>query len=258
MRYNFLVCRWIFFSMMLATMVSAQSNRPTREDVECRCGESLNRFGVSYRMGFNISARFKNLGGFAAQSNPGPATNGVDHIYDDGYNRVDSSTNAANSTWFWGYQNASQLPGNDTLVMNSSSSAAKNTSKNQEEDPQHGLEITYNRQLGRMGECKWGMEAAFGFTDVTIHDNGTLFGNVTRISDAYALGGTIAPGAPYNHGRDPSGSDPLISDVPIRMMNTISRGAVVNGQRKFDSEIYGLRVGPYLEIPLCERACRFR
>src|SRR6186713_2433120 len=37
---------------------------------------SPNRFGVSARLGFNISAKFRNLGGFSTASSPGPATGG--------------------------------------------------------------------------------------------------------------------------------------------------------------------------------------
>src|SRR5690242_3883865 len=71
--------------------------------------ESPNRFGVSYCMGFNITAQFKNLGSFAPQGHfvppgaqsagiqtgdPGPATgSAVNRTYQDGYNRKDISGN---------------------------------------------------------------------------------------------------------------------------------------------------------------------
>src|SRR5215813_4119479 len=62
-----------------------------------------NRFGLNYRMGLNISVDFRKLGGLAL-SQPGPATgSAVNRTYDNGYNRVDSSTNAGGVTWFWGY-----------------------------------------------------------------------------------------------------------------------------------------------------------
>src|SRR5580692_989632 len=89
------------------------------------------RFGLSYRAGFNITADFRNLGGFPASSSPGPATGGgIDRIYDDGYVRVDSSGNAGGQTWFWGYKNASQIPGNDTVVMHSTLSEPDASSLN--------------------------------------------------------------------------------------------------------------------------------
>ena len=79
----------------------------------------LNRIGVGYRMGLNITVDFKKLGGFPAISDPGPALGIADRTYDNGsYNRVDISTNAGGLTWFWGYENPGQLQGN-ALVMES-------------------------------------------------------------------------------------------------------------------------------------------
>src|SRR4051794_22859692 len=62
--------------------------------------EEPNRFSIGARFGMNIKASFKNTpsaGGSAV--NPGPATGGADHTYDDGYVRVDSSGDAGGVTW---------------------------------------------------------------------------------------------------------------------------------------------------------------
>ena len=63
---------------------------------------NLNHFGLSYRAGFNINASFKNLSSSPASA-PGLPIQGVDHNYDNGYNRVDASGNAGGMTWNWGY-----------------------------------------------------------------------------------------------------------------------------------------------------------
>ena len=77
------------------------------------------------------------MGGFPAQTSPGPPTgSAAEHFYDDGYNRVDISGNLDTFTWYWGYTNASQLPGNGMIVMNSSSSASGAVSPNADGDPQ--------------------------------------------------------------------------------------------------------------------------
>src|SRR5262245_15042703 len=147
-------CSVIIASMMAASLACAQtdqSDKPVGLTLESGTNQPLNRFGLSYRAGFNITAKFKNLAGFSRLNNPGPATGGADHFYDDGYNRVDSSGNANGLTWFWGYQNASQVPGDGFLYMHSVSSAQASASKDKDGDPQHGLELTYNRQLGRAG-----------------------------------------------------------------------------------------------------------
>src|SRR5262249_32836648 len=97
-----------------------------------------NPLPLSYRIGLNIRADFKKLGGFAPLSDPGAATgSAVNRTYDNGYNKVDISTNAGGLTWFWGYQNANQIQGN-SLVMESSSSQNTGSSNNHQDDPQHG------------------------------------------------------------------------------------------------------------------------
>src|ERR1043166_6584893 len=64
-----------------------------------------NRFSLAARFAFNITARIQNLGSGgptfsgATPPNPGPATPGVDHNYDNGYNRVDAFGNDAGLTW---------------------------------------------------------------------------------------------------------------------------------------------------------------
>src|SRR5258708_6537131 len=81
----------------------------------------LNRSPGGCRLGFTLHADFKNLGGFPAMSNPGTTEWTTDHFYDDGFNRVDISTNAGHLTWYWGYNSTNQIVGEDTLVMSSSS-----------------------------------------------------------------------------------------------------------------------------------------
>ena len=248
--------RWILISMIMASAASAAPGHVTPEDVGCDCGESLNRFGVSYRPGFNINAKFKNVGGFVSPNNPGPAVGGVDHFYDDGYNRVDSNNNAGDRTTFWGYDDASQIQGN-TVVMSSTSSAANGVSRDRSNDPQHGAELTYNRQLGRIGKAKWGVEGGFAFTDVTIRDGSTLFGSTQRTSDAYTFPDSfppiVPPPAPYQGPRNGMGTAPVLGATPVRIVTRTPNGARVTGDRDFDADIWGFRVGPYIEMPVNER-----
>src|SRR5262245_36064702 len=73
----------------------------------------LNNLSLSYELGLNINTTFKGFGAFRP-NNPGPATSGANHTYDDGYNKIDSQGNDhsaqgfPNTTTFWGYQNDSQ------------------------------------------------------------------------------------------------------------------------------------------------------
>jgi hypothetical protein len=250
---------WMWMSMIMAAAASAataQTRHLTAEDLGCGCDEPLNRFGISYRAGFNITTKFKHLGGLASPNNPGPATGGaVDRFYDDGYNRVDNSGNTGDITTFWGYENSSQYDpgafgGTGGITMSSTSASGIGASKSKEEDPQHGAELTYNRQLGKTGNVRWGAELAVNYMNLTIHDNSTLFGDALRTSDSYALNNVVPPQAPY-HATKEQLSGPVLSSVPVRTMTTIVNGATVNGSRRFDADIFGMRVGPYMEIPVC-------
>jgi len=235
---------------------------------------SKNRFGVSYRAAYNITAKFKNIGnvggGSAGGGNPGPATGGgIDRNYDDGYNRVDSTHSGAGLTWNWAYKNASQIPGNDTVVMHSSTAQGVN-SKTIDSDPEHGLEVTYNRELGRLGKNKnlpWGLECGLGWTDIEIKDHRPLAGNIRTIADAFGLEGIdpshnqIPPGqsmpSSYTEGESTfnpgtkNGPGALIEDSPNRtIMNSQS---IVTGSRRFDADLFSFRVGPYIDLPIDDR-----
>ena len=227
------------------TAAQAQTNETVSAD--------LNRFGLSYRMGFNIKASFKNLGGFPAQTAPGPASGNADRVYDDGYNRVDSSGNAGGRTWFWGYTGSSlaghpQVPGNDTMVMHSSSSPASGTSDNVSSDPQHGFELTYNTPLGHIKKASWGLWSAFNYTAIRITDNSSMNAPVTLLSDAYGLAGITPPLPPYSGSQ--AGPGPLLGASPARGSEPIPNGASIFGQRSLEGNLYGIKIGPYLNVPL--------
>jgi hypothetical protein len=251
-RHTFPVRSLILGSALAATAASGQSSDQPALKLQDPAPTLAGKFSLSYRAVFNSRASFSNLGGFPALTNPGPATGGTDHVYDDGFNRVDGSGNAGGLTTFWGYQNASQLPGNDTVVMNSSTAAATGASRNLDGDPQHGFELSYNHEIGRLDHnIRWGIEAAFNWTSFTFGDARSFNTDVTTISDAYALNGIIPPLPPFSG--TAAGPGPLIGDTPTRTTALVPGGGATSGSRSIDASIYGLRVGPYLELPLCQR-----
>jgi hypothetical protein len=226
--------------------------------------EYKNRFGISYRAGFNITAQFKNVGNVARGAGgrgPGPATGGgIDRFYDDGYNRVDTSGNKDGLTWFWGYKdNETQVPGNDTLVMHSTT-VSPITSKTIDSDPEHGGEVTWNREFCRSEKNKWicGLEGAFGWTDIDIRDHRPLVGGERKISDAFDLGG-VNPNVPPQNAQYPGhagtfeGPGPLIDDSPTRTTMYSPNGATVFGTRRFDGDLWTFRLGPYMDFPLDDK-----
>src|SRR5437764_10764464 len=82
----------VLASVLAASLASAQTDGPenaARLKLEDDSPAPRNRFGLSYRMGFNISARFKNLGGYRVL-NPPLTPSGDRWNYDNGYILDDS------------------------------------------------------------------------------------------------------------------------------------------------------------------------
>jgi hypothetical protein len=204
---------WLAASLVTASLASGQdagTDLPPGLNLEMEQKPLKNRFGLSYRPGFNISASFRRLGFFAPQTNPGPSTGPADRFYDDGYVRPDSGT-APGLTWFWGYENNSQVPGDNTIQYHSSSSPGTGSSDDNDGNPQQGIELSYDRYLGKVGKrASWGLGAAFNYNNVTIEDDSPVVSSVQQLTDTYGLGGVIPPEAPYNGTF--AGPGPLIGD----------------------------------------------
>lgn len=207
-------------------------------------GGFLNGWSLAPSVGLNIRTTFKSLGGFTTQTAVGAAIGGVDHNYDDGFNRVDSRAIPDGLTRNWGFSNASQTPGDGTVLrMNSSSSAADLTSQSGS-DYKPGLEVRYRRQIGVLENLRWGIEGVFSWHDLSAEESHSLAGTVTRITDTYSLNGFPAA-VPFTGNADDPG--PLISDIPARTSAVIPGGAVVTGQSKLDAALFAIKLGPQVE-----------
>jgi hypothetical protein len=234
--------------LVLAAVVvdgAAAAQAATAED------DAPNQFGFGARLGFNIKARFSNLGGYTSGASPGPASGGgLDRTYDDGFVRVDGSGNRGGQTWNWGYQSAAQIPGNDTVVMHATAAPANLTSSAQS-DPPWGGELVYKRRLAQQSWGAWGVEAAVGNGDLNIRDSQALTGNAAVTTDSYPLGGLIPPQAPYAGSL--AGPGILIGDSPTRTVATLAAGQAVSGWRALEGSLYNFRLGPYLTWPIGDR-----
>ena len=230
---------------------------------------SPNRIGLSYRLGLNTPVSFKNLGGYTplpTRLTSRLTPDGDPYNYDDGYVYNDVNNGAFGSTWYWGYDAA---PGQYTLgassvIMHRSSSPSNVTSKDTDADPLHGFEVTYNRELHHSEHLQLGLEAAFGFTPISVDDTRALSGDVVVVGDAYSVpidaetgyGITYFPsatssGAWQNNrtGTLHPGDAALIGNTPTAMPSQLIPGAAnIVGSRQFDANFYGFRLGPYLEF----------
>jgi len=90
---------------------------------------------------------------------------------------------------------------------------------------------------------------------VSFSSAGTTGVTLTHVTDTYSFStGTTPPG--YS---DPSelpyqgtfqGPNFLLNVPPIRSVDSLVSGATFLMQQKFDANLWGLRLGPYLELPL--------
>ncbi|MDB6125531.1 MAG: hypothetical protein JWQ71_4524 [Pedosphaera sp.] len=205
--------------------------------------ENPNRLSFGPRFGLNFKGSFQNN----APLNPGPATGNANHTYTDGYVKVDSSGNAGGRTWNWGYQNPSQVVG-DTMQFNTpkSGSFAGAAASEVTGGPQYGGELIYQRVLGDLPflpSGRWGLETAFGCTDLNLRDDRNASGPVLVTTDAYQLNGVLPPGAGY-HGTF-QGPGTLLGDTPTR--TTTSQMAALSNHQKLSGHIFGIRLGPFAE-----------
>ena len=215
----------------------------------------LNRVTVSARFGYHISARFS---GVAVSQQPlGPRTTprGDLYNYDDGYVRRDISGNANGQTWYWGYDNsASQVAGN-TILLDRSTVTGSAAGQSADSDPSYGAEIVYRRELGHKGRLRYGLEGAANYQNLSISSTSVGLGNVNRVTDAYPYtSGTTPPtattAAPYQGSYQGPGF--VIGDTAISSTSTfVAGGATIMANRLLDADIWGFRLGPYLEVPLC-------
>jgi len=203
-----------------------------------------NRLNIAARFGFNVRATLRNLGAPVAA---GPA-------FDDGFVRRDISGNAGGKTTYWGYLNNNQVVGNN-LEMHSATSPRDGTSQSFTDSPQTGFELSYGRELGRFklfgrDNTVWGVEGGFGSMDFSVKHTDTLAGNTLRTTTTFGLGGILPPVAPF--AGTYTGPGPLL-DATSNGASVSSVVASSTMTAKVDALLYGVKVGPFLEVPLFKR-----
>lgn len=213
-----------------------------------------NRFTFSARFGFNISAKFKDIGRVSLNGISRATPNGHNYNYDDGYVLEDVSGNFGDQTWYWGYDDSARQISGDTILMSRSSSAGNFESRERDDDPTLGAELVYNRQLGVKGKLHWGIEAAANYLDFSSHDNRSINGSLAGVTDAYSYTPgttppTATPGNSYQGTLDGPGF--VIGATPVSSTASLS-SATLSGKRELNADIWGFRLGPYLEYPITE------
>jgi hypothetical protein len=213
--------------------------------------EDLNRFSALTRFGFNMSVRFKGLNAAPLLQGPRTAPGGQHYNYEDGYLLTDASGNHGHQTWFWGYDDSSrQVSGNNILL---SRDTLKTPSTSLDDLPSFGGELVYTRMLGRIDRWRYGFEIAANYLNVSVYDDSRSAASLKHTTDAYPYTpGTsppeATPSAPYQGSRKGPGF--VVGDSPNSSSTPVPGAATAVGRHKFVGDLWGFRLGPYLEFPV--------
>jgi hypothetical protein len=208
---------------------------------------------LGLQMGVHLQAKFSSQGQFGVSgSQAGPAgVAGQNHLYDDGYVRVDDTGNAAGYTSNWGYQSASQYdPATGQLTFHSASGYTQNDRSQAEDMPYYGADMSYGGTLKRWDRARLMWDFGFGYLPVDIGDRSSFSTQFTRVVHRYDTGGIAMPGAPYSGAA--SGVGPTIKDAATALPGDAVQGSV-DASRHLESDLFTLRLGPLFHYELSRR-----
>jgi hypothetical protein len=209
-------------------------------------------FRLGAVVGLDLQAKFKMDGTFNVSGGNQAGPIGVpraEHIYDDGYVRVDDTGNAGGDTGYWGYDSPAQYdPVNRTLTFHSSSSFTLSDRTSVDSTAQVGLELVYGGNLMKSGDALLGWEFGFVWMPIFLQDNRALATTFSRLTHVFDTGDIVLPEAPYHGG--PSGAgEPTIRDLASAGTSDSSPGTIT-GSRALEVTLYNFRLGPTLHWEL--------
>lgn len=199
----------------------------------------------------------------------GPEGATGDRRYVDGFVYADEGTVRDGTTWWWGYQSASQVQG-DTLSFTAEGDYTTATSSGREaawdqggsSEDGFGPVLEVEADWAGPGDWRLGMAFSFSYLGLGSGERDALFsgrqqslGYSILETDRYALQGVVVPSAPYEGSRD--GPGPVIDNLPAR-----SRRDTLVRQREarfesvteidFGAQVYNFSLGSTLAW---ERGC---
>jgi hypothetical protein len=214
--------------------------------------DSTNRLTLSLRFGLNVSASFKGIGNSLNQalSLSRKTPNGDPYNYDNGYVLTDISGDAGGQSWYWGYDNASQVNSTASTITFNRATALLNAGSDASDGDSAatpGFELDYNRQLGvkeSWHNLRFGLDSAISFDPISINNNDTVSAEVSDQTDMYSYTPlTMPPTAPYEGSFQGPG---FVINVPP---GSSTATYPVLSQDSFDASLFGLHLGPYVEMP---------
>lgn len=212
------------------------------------------RLSLASRAAFNISARFDGLGtGGSLRITP----NGDAYNYDDGYKLTDSSGNAGDKTWYWGYDDSVNQVSGNTILLHSTSVADEGLSVSDLADPSPSVELVYNLELGTKGRARYGFEAAAGYQRIHVEGSADFLVTLSTVTDVYPFTQDPAtlppatPSMPYQGSYQGPGF--LIGATPSTTTTTATPNTPMASQNELSAGLWTLRLGPYIEYPVRDR-----
>ena len=204
-------------------------------------------FRIGVLGGFNIKTSFKMNGTFGISgAAPGPAgVGGANHIYNDGYVKVDS-TGDKNLTWNWGINSAAQLQ-NNQLLMHSTDNFTTSAASEGKDSTFVGFDMAYGGIFWRQDRLRIGWELGFGLLPISVSDNSTMSARARQSTYAFNTGGidlsTLVPNLPYRG--TSQGPGPEIQNKAT-LVSTTPETATLTGTRTLDVVFYAFKLGPTL------------
>lgn len=204
--------------------------------------------GVRAAVLFNAEASFTSP---ADEILPFGTESGIDKQYDNGFVNVNKWGPSAPVTTNWGYTDAAQTPGDDTIRFNTTGGRMDGNLDGTTDDVQYGIEFFYEQPIGD----NWGLKVVASYFRLEYENKVEgISGDALAIEDAYSLNGVdllLFPSAPYAGTIE--GPGPVIGTTASRTVMTTPGAIEMNTTRELDGSLTTVNGGPYYEIVVADR-----
>lgn len=243
-------------ALLFATAVSAEQSEQTYLN-------STNRVSLKLKLGFNIKGGFQGVGTTfgpgSPLANPRFTPRGDRYNYDDGYVFPDRSGSGDGLTWYWGYDDGAQVDASavNTIDMHrTTATGIVNDRSGTIDQPAVGAEISYDYEIGKKQddngrELRYGIEGALSWLPIEFGGHSIYNLALAQTTDTYGyFDGTTPPTGPYQGSYGGPGF--VIQTASTRNVTSLGAGTL-DVRQNFDGNLWGARLGPYIEYPMSEK-----
>jgi hypothetical protein len=179
----------------------------------------------------------------------------ADHVYDDGFNKVDSTGNIGDGaggvlssrTGYFSFLSNSQVNLSAGSLSWHQLQAAGDYLNSVKPSQKPGLALEARLSLaGPDARHDWGLLIGADSHEMDQKSSGPWSANLRLLTDAYRLGGVIPQNAPYTGHFTPSPGDQRIGDAPTRSISAVS--GTISGTQEFNARSTILFLGPWFEL----------